>query len=393
MSAEDLPAGWYRRAGEPGMLTWWDGSHWTDRRTPIPGGPLDPNAVIRPVTDEGAQPGLPGDDAERPGLNSGPIPVIGGAPDDSGDAVFADPTSVFAPVERDAWTAEPEDDALDGGGDHRSDDARGRPRLWLVLVPLFLIALAAAALIVTSEDDDSGSGDVAADDTEELTTVGEAVEVAKTAGLPIELPDSTIGSLIEDICDTASGDGSEASLALRLAQLPLQADQVNDLLNALGKGAATRCPDDIASDSGLLLRTGELAIESLGAVGVTTSTTAASTATTQVAAPPATTAVTPTTRKPTTATTAKPTPTTAAPTTVAPTTTTAPCNANYGKCLNRSTDYDCANIDSDDPDWSPADADRNGPNFVAGPFAVTGTDVFGLDQNGNGVACEKAAQT
>lgn len=389
MSAEDVPAGWYRRAGEPGMLTWWDGSHWTDRRTPIPGGPLDPAAVIRPVTDEGAPPGDLGDDAQRPGHNSGPIPVIGGAPDDSSDAVFADPTSVFEPVGRNAWT--PDDDRIDGafqGSVEAASDRRRRPRVWLVGLPLLLIALVAGTLVLTSDSDD-GDGDEAGDDTGQLTTMGEAVEIAEEAGLPIDLPESTVGSLIEDICDTAAGDGSEASLALRIAQLPLAVDQVDELLKALGKGAAARCPEDIAGDSGLLLRTGELATGSISG-----SDTTLPTATTQVTAPttqPTAPSVTSTTKKPATSTTKKPSPTTSAPTTLAPT-TTAPCNANYAKCLNSASDYDCVG-DSDDADWSGAAGDQDGPNFVSGPFAVTGSDQFGLDKNGNGIACEKVAQT
>jgi cell division septation protein DedD len=368
------------------MLTWWDGSHWTDRRTPIPGGPLDPAAIIRPVTDEGAQPGLPGDDAERPGVNSGPIPVIGGSPDDSNDAVFADPTSVFEPVGRAAWTPDHDSPAV-GGTYERPDDSRRGPRLWIVLVPLLLIALAAAALIVTSGSDDDG--DTAGETTDQLTTIGEAVDVANEAGLPIDLPDSTVGSLIEDICDGAGDDGAETSLALRIAQLPLEAGQVHELLNALGKGAASRCPDDIASDSGLLLRTGELAIESIGGATSTTSSTATTQLAAPVTTPPDTTAVTPTTKKPTTPTTKKATPTTAAPTTVAPTTTAAACNPNYGKCLKTSGSYSCAG-DSDDPDWSPYKA---GSTLVSGPFTVTGSDQFGLDKDGNGIACERAPQT
>jgi hypothetical protein len=380
--ADDVPAGWYRRAGEPGMLTWWDGSSWTDRRTPIPGGPLDPktSTSARQADDE-VPPGDLGDDDDRPSENSGPIPVIETDADaiaDDRDPVFADPTSVFASV-----PAAPDNE-------YPQEEERSRPRLLLLLLPLFFIGLAAAALIATSgsDDDDPPNNDESSD---ELTTIGEAVEVAERAGLPVNLSGSTIGSLIDDICEASGRSGADATLALRISQLPVQPDQVTALLNALGKGAAVRCPDDIAADSGLLLRTGELAIERLGPGTSTTLTTD----TTEVAAPPVTdtTGVTapssPTTRRPTattTPTTARPTPTTAPATTV--TSAPPPCNPNYGGCLNRPGDYDCIGR-AGDPDWQPGD----GPNFVSGPITVTGSDVYDLDVDGNGIGCERAPQT
>ncbi|MDQ2650977.1 MAG: hypothetical protein M3Z03_15675, partial [Actinomycetota bacterium] len=134
-------------------------------------------------------------------------------------------------------------------------------------------------------------------------------------------------------------------------------------------------------------RTGELAIERLGP---TTSSTV-TTDTTEVAAPSVTdtTAVT----APSTATTRRTTTTTRAPaTTAAPTTTVTsappPCNSNYSGCLNRTGDYDCIGK-TGDPDWQPGD----GPNFASGPITVTGSDVFDLDLDGNGIACERAPQT
>jgi hypothetical protein len=359
------------------MLTWWDGSSWTDRRTPIPGGPLDPKtATGARKSDDDVPPGELGDDDAGPQENSGPIPVIESSePSGEQDPVFADPTSVFAPVS----------DPSPSGDYHRPTEDRPRPRLLLVLLPLFFIGLAAAALIATAGSDDDSDNPKKNDDSDQLTTIGEAVQVAERAGLPIDLAGSTVGSLIDDICGAAGNEGSDASLATRIAGLPVQPDQVHDLLNALGKGAAVRCPDAVATDSGLLLRTGELAI---GKLGPATSTTLATTGTSEVAAPPVTEETTATTRKPTTATTRKPPPpTTAAPTTV--TTSAAPtCNANYSACLSKSTDYDCIGK-AGDPDWQRGD----GPNFVSGPITVTGSDVFDLDVDGNGIACERAPQT
>ncbi len=124
-------------------------------------------------------------------------------------------------------------------------------------------------------------------------------------------------------------------------------------------------------------------------VSVTSPTTAAAPTT---AAPTTTTPTTvlttaaPTTAAPTTAapTTAAPTtaaPTTAAPTTAAPTTTsTAPsgpkCDPNYSGCVPIASDVDCAGGSGD------------GPAYVQGPINVIGTDIYGLDRDNDGIACE-----
>ncbi len=54
------------------------------------------------------------------------------------------------------------------------------------------------------------------------------------------------------------------------------------------------------------------------------------------------------------------------------------CDPNYeGACLQDGIgDYDCAG------------GSGNGPNYVAGPIYVIGADPFGLDRDGDGVACE-----
>ena len=51
------------------------------------------------------------------------------------------------------------------------------------------------------------------------------------------------------------------------------------------------------------------------------------------------------------------------------------CNPNYsGACLDKPGDYDCAG------------GSGNGPNYT-GRVTVIGADVYGLDRDGDGVAC------
>jgi hypothetical protein len=54
------------------------------------------------------------------------------------------------------------------------------------------------------------------------------------------------------------------------------------------------------------------------------------------------------------------------------------CSTNYsGACLDpNASDYDCEGGSGD------------GPLYVRGPVNVVGTDVFGLDRDGDGVGCE-----
>lgn len=114
-----------------------------------------------------------------------------------------------------------------------------------------------------------------------------------------------------------------------------------------------------------------------------TTVSAAITSPTTAGAAPTTAA--PLTTAPTTAApTAAPTtaaPTTAVPTTAAPTTTsTAPsgpkCDPNYSGCVPIASDVDCAG------------GSGNGPEYVQGPIKVIGTDIYGLDADDDGIACE-----
>lgn len=53
------------------------------------------------------------------------------------------------------------------------------------------------------------------------------------------------------------------------------------------------------------------------------------------------------------------------------------CDSNYaGACVPIASDVDCAG------------GSGNGPAYVRGPVTVVGSDIYGLDRNGDGVGCE-----
>jgi len=52
------------------------------------------------------------------------------------------------------------------------------------------------------------------------------------------------------------------------------------------------------------------------------------------------------------------------------------CDPNYSGCVPIASDVDCAG------------GSGNGPAYVAGPVTVIGYDKYGLDRDGDGVACE-----
>ncbi len=80
-------------------------------------------------------------------------------------------------------------------------------------------------------------------------------------------------------------------------------------------------------------------------------------------------------------------------TTIAPTTTTtestrsmptldvtpprrADCTPGYDPCIPPASDVDCAG------------GSGNGPAYAEGPVHVTGSDIYGLDYDGDGIGCE-----
>lgn len=52
------------------------------------------------------------------------------------------------------------------------------------------------------------------------------------------------------------------------------------------------------------------------------------------------------------------------------------CDPNYSPCVPIASDVDCAG------------GSGNGPAYVSGPVRVTGSDIYDLDRDGDGVACD-----
>jgi hypothetical protein len=52
------------------------------------------------------------------------------------------------------------------------------------------------------------------------------------------------------------------------------------------------------------------------------------------------------------------------------------CDPNYSGCVPVATDVDCAG------------GPGNGPEYVKGPIRVIGRDIYHLDGDGDGIACE-----
>jgi hypothetical protein len=56
-----------------------------------------------------------------------------------------------------------------------------------------------------------------------------------------------------------------------------------------------------------------------------------------------------------------------------------PCDPNYdGGCVPIASDVDCAG------------GSGNGPAYVEGPIHVVGRDIYGLDRDGDGIACRRS---
>ncbi len=62
---------------------------------------------------------------------------------------------------------------------------------------------------------------------------------------------------------------------------------------------------------------------------------------------------------------------------VAPPSVAPGCDPNYSPCVPIASDVDCAG------------GGGNGPAYVKGPVRIVGRDVYGLDRDHDGVACER----
>jgi hypothetical protein len=54
------------------------------------------------------------------------------------------------------------------------------------------------------------------------------------------------------------------------------------------------------------------------------------------------------------------------------------CDQNYSGCVPIASDVDCAG------------GSGNGPEYVQGPIDVIGRDIYKLDNDGDGTACESS---
>jgi len=52
------------------------------------------------------------------------------------------------------------------------------------------------------------------------------------------------------------------------------------------------------------------------------------------------------------------------------------CDSNYSGCVPIASDVDCEG------------GSGNGPAYVSGPVRVTGSDIYDLDRDKDGIACE-----
>lgn len=52
------------------------------------------------------------------------------------------------------------------------------------------------------------------------------------------------------------------------------------------------------------------------------------------------------------------------------------CDPNYDPCVPVASDVDCAG------------GKGNGPEYIRGPITIIGTDIYDLDRDGDGIACE-----
>jgi hypothetical protein len=146
-----------------------------------------------------------------------------------------------------------------------------------------------------------------------------------------------------------------------------------------GQAGDNVVPLTIASTTSLVVTAPTLPPTTSTEVPVVVTTTSAA-PTTTTSPPPPMTLPPPTTAAPTTPPVTQP-PATMPPQTSPPVVTIeqAPqnkCDPNYSGCVPIASDVDCAG------------GSGNGPAYVRGPVRVIGSDIYDLDRDGDGVACQ-----
>ena len=58
------------------------------------------------------------------------------------------------------------------------------------------------------------------------------------------------------------------------------------------------------------------------------------------------------------------------------------CDANYASCVPVAGDVDCVGTESD------VDPDVDGTSYMASPVEVVGDDIYALDADNDGIACD-----
>lgn len=110
-----------------------------------------------------------------------------------------------------------------------------RRRIALAVVPALLVAVAACG----GKDDTTGEVDTEAPAGDLATAL-----IAAQAAMPVEVPDSRVRILIEDLC--AAGPADTPGIVGQLTALPVAGPaEAQAVLDALEAGTSTRCPGGV----------------------------------------------------------------------------------------------------------------------------------------------------
>ncbi len=113
---------------------------------------------------------------------------------------------------------------------------------WLALPALALLPLVAGACS-GNQDDLEGKVDTEAPD------LDGAIAIALRS-LPVQLPESRVAALIEELCEAGSS-GDTSAIVDQLDDIAVEnQDQLRQTIQAIVDGAGDYCPDDVASTLG-----------------------------------------------------------------------------------------------------------------------------------------------